>query len=82
LVARLEGELASSVVRGERLVFLFFLLLLVSEFWVKLNDRWHNHLCPGVKKEAWTAEEQQLVVDLHKQMGNKWAEIAKHLPGR
>ena len=30
----------------------------------------------------WTAEEDKKILDLHKVYGNKWSEIAKHLPGR
>ncbi|CAF0713533.1 unnamed protein product [Brachionus calyciflorus] len=46
------------------------------------RERWHNHLNPDIKKTAWTEAEDQLLYDLHLQMGNKWAEIAKYLPGR
>ena len=46
------------------------------------RERWHNHLNPDIKKTAWTDAEDKLLYDLHTQMGNKWAEIAKHLPGR
>jgi hypothetical protein len=39
-------------------------------------------LNPDIKKTAWTETEDKLLFDLHMQMGNKWAEIAKYLPGR
>jgi hypothetical protein len=46
------------------------------------RERWHNHLNPDIKKTAWTENEDRLLFDLHMKMGNKWAEIAKYLPGR
>lgn len=46
------------------------------------RERWHNHLNPDIKKTAWTEAEDRLLFDLHQKMGNKWAEIAKYLPGR
>ncbi|XP_065844923.1 myb-related protein B-like [Oscarella lobularis] len=46
------------------------------------RERWHNHLRPDIRKTAWTEEENALIVDMHRLVGNKWAEIAKRLPGR
>ncbi|XP_058078253.1 transcription factor GAMYB-like isoform X2 [Magnolia sinica] len=44
--------------------------------------RWANHLRPNLKKGAFTAEEENQIVKLHAQMGNKWARMAAQLPGR
>lgn len=44
--------------------------------------RWHNHLNPDIKKDAWTLEEELALMNAHRLHGNKWAEIARVLPGR
>ncbi|XP_076927720.1 transcription factor MYB21-like [Bidens hawaiensis] len=44
--------------------------------------RWLNHLQPGLKRGNFSPEDVTLIINLHNNMGNKWAEIAKHLPGR
>ncbi|XP_078433752.1 transcription factor MYB3R-1-like isoform X2 [Wolffia australiana] len=46
------------------------------------RERWHNHLDPTITKEAWTQEEELALIHAHQKYGNKWAELAKFLPGR
>lgn len=46
------------------------------------HGRWHNHLNPEIQKNRWTEEEDTLILQYHAIYGNKWSEIAKHLPGR
>ncbi|KAL0356102.1 UNVERIFIED_CONTAM: Transcription factor [Sesamum radiatum] len=52
------------------------------------RERWHNHLRPHIKvgiknllKDLWTEEDDRILVEALAEVGNKWAEIAKRLPG-
>ncbi|XP_055823560.1 transcription factor MYB106-like [Solanum dulcamara] len=44
--------------------------------------RWMNYLRPNVKRGNYTKEEDEIILKLHAQLGNKWSAIAHHLPER
>lgn len=46
------------------------------------RERWYNHLDAAVNKEPWSMEEERKLVQLQREIGNRWADIAKYLPGR
>jgi len=46
------------------------------------RERYVNHLDPELKKGLWTDDEEALLIVLHEKHGNRWANIAKGLPGR
>ncbi|KAG8458314.1 hypothetical protein KFE25_005161 [Diacronema lutheri] len=46
------------------------------------RERWVQHLCPDVKKGAWSAEEDAIIAAEVQRQGTRWNEIAKLLTGR
>ncbi|KAF0920532.1 hypothetical protein E2562_035641 [Oryza meyeriana var. granulata] len=44
--------------------------------------RWINYLRPDLKRGAFSQEEEDLIVELHAVLGNRWSQIATRLPGR
>ncbi|KAI8006080.1 Transcription factor MYB17 [Camellia lanceoleosa] len=44
--------------------------------------RWTNYLRPDIIRGPFTTEEENRIIQLHGMLGNKWAAIASHLPGR
>jgi len=46
------------------------------------RERWMNHLDPNIKKGNWQPNEDEVILEQQSKIGNKWAAIAKLLPGR
>lgn len=46
------------------------------------RERWLNYLSPHVNKEPFTIEEDQLLIEKHKEFGSRWVRIAKYFSGR
>ncbi|XP_030511693.1 transcription factor WER-like [Rhodamnia argentea] len=44
--------------------------------------RWLNYLSPTVKRGEFSEEEDELIIRLHKLLGNRWSLIAGRVPGR
>ncbi|KAF3508594.1 hypothetical protein F2Q69_00004483 [Brassica cretica] len=44
--------------------------------------RWINYLRPDLKRGNFTRDEDEVIINLHSLIGNKWSLIAARLPGR
>ncbi|KAG4983309.1 hypothetical protein AAZX31_10G133300 [Glycine max] len=44
--------------------------------------RWINYLRPDLKRGAFSQQEENMIVELHAVLGNRWSQIAAQLPGR
>ncbi|KAK7388250.1 hypothetical protein VNO78_23061 [Psophocarpus tetragonolobus] len=44
--------------------------------------RWLNYLRPDIKRGNISSDEEELIIRLHKLLGNRWSLIAGRLPGR
>lgn len=48
----------------------------------QIRDRYMQILKPGLKKEKWTKEEDEIILSFYLEMGSKWSKIAPYVPGR
>jgi hypothetical protein len=57
-------------------------LLLSGRTGKQCRERFKNHLDPDVMRRVWTADEDQRLIDLHRELGNQWTHIAALMSGR
>ena len=48
----------------------------------QIHDRYINYLRDGLKKDPWTSEEDEILINMYQEIGNKWSKMIKKLPGR
>lgn len=48
----------------------------------QVRDRYINYLLPNIKTDIWTEAEDQLLINLTYEHGNKWKLISTFIPGR
>lgn len=46
------------------------------------RERWQNQLRPDIRRDAWTEEEERMLIAGHARLGNRWADIARMIAGR
>ena len=56
--------------------------LLPGRIGKQCRERWINHLDPDINRGPWTLEEDNKIIELHKQYGNKWVKISALMPHR
>jgi hypothetical protein len=46
------------------------------------RDRWSNYLSPSVENGPWTADEEELLIKKHAELGTAWKYITRFFPTR
>ncbi len=44
--------------------------------------RWRDRLAPGLRRDAWTQEEDELLLSTQARLGNAWSSMVALFPGR
>ncbi|KAG6611680.1 Myb-like protein [Phytophthora cinnamomi] len=78
-----EDEMLSSIVEREGASqWTVVASLLPGRNAKQCRERWHHQLDPSIKREAWSADEDTLLVTLQRKFGNAWSRMVAYLPGR
>ena len=56
--------------------------LLPGRIGKQCRERWRNHLDPAINHSPWTEEEDELLIKLHREYGNKWVKISSMMKDR
>ena len=48
----------------------------------QIRERYINKLDPRIKVDEWTDEEDKLILKYYSELGSRWSEISKRIPGR
>lgn len=56
--------------------------LLPGRIGKQCRERWRNHLDPSINHSPWTEEEDELLIKLHREYGNKWVTISRMMKNR
>jgi hypothetical protein len=56
--------------------------LLPGRIGKQCRERWLNHLNPTISRGPWKPDEDELLMQLHKEFGNSWSKIAARMPNR
>ena len=46
------------------------------------RERWISHVDPRIRRGDWSLSEDRFILNQQNIWGNRWADIARHLPGR
>ncbi|KAJ1607233.1 putative myb proto-oncogene protein [Cryptosporidium canis] len=46
------------------------------------RERWISHVDPRIRRGDWSLSEDRFILNQQNLWGNRWADIARHLPGR
>ena len=48
----------------------------------QIRERYINKLDPKIKVDEWTDEEDKMILKYYSELGSRWSEISKRIPGR